>query len=305
VRIRQKFGYKVNDAMWTFFQKLEVVDDAGRPGPNFGRPERIFLAFRRRLGDLRPEPEILSEAAAKLKQVRSHNVDIATGHGAHIWDLEPALDRKIHALYNDAKQCIWADLPSAFEATLGAAVTVRTLSTNREDYILHPATGEQLAPASLDALKALADSRGSRYDVQVVLSDGLDALSLTDPGHLPPYLAGLRTALEKAGYRVAPELVVVRNGRVRAGYRIGESLFGHIPERESRRILVHVIGERPGTGHRAYSVYLTALPVRQWSEQGHVDHNLTRVISGISDTSLDPALAAAETARLLGAPAAR
>ena len=40
VRVRQKFGYKVNDRMWKFFQALEVIDRNGRPGPSFGQPSR-------------------------------------------------------------------------------------------------------------------------------------------------------------------------------------------------------------------------------------------------------------------------
>jgi ethanolamine ammonia-lyase large subunit len=300
VRIREKFGYKVNDAMWAFFQKLGVVDAAGRPGPNFGRPERIFLQYKRRLGDTRSDAEILREAGDKLKVVRAHNVDISTGHGEQIWDLDPQLNRKIHTLYADAKKCIWAELPPAFEGGVGAAVTLKTLSASREDYILHPATGEQLAPESVSRLRGLAAEQKGRYDVQIVASDGLDALSLTDPGHLTPYLEHVRADLEKAGFRVAPQTIVVRNGRVRAGYRIGEVLFGKLDERESKRIIVHIIGERPGSGHRAYSVYLTPVPVKMWSETGQVDHNVTRVISGVADTQLDPKLAAAETVKLLG-----
>jgi ethanolamine ammonia-lyase large subunit len=39
VRVREKFGYKVNDAMWTFFRDtLEVIDVAGQPTEHFGEP---------------------------------------------------------------------------------------------------------------------------------------------------------------------------------------------------------------------------------------------------------------------------
>ena len=31
VRLREKFGYKVNDRMWQFFQELEVIDAGGQP----------------------------------------------------------------------------------------------------------------------------------------------------------------------------------------------------------------------------------------------------------------------------------
>jgi ethanolamine ammonia-lyase large subunit len=62
---------------------------------------------------------------------------------------------------------------------------------------------------------------------------------------------------------------------------------------------VHVIGERPGSGHRAYSVYITAPPVSVWAEPGQVDHDRTKVIAGVADTSLDPALVATQAVELL------
>lgn len=35
-----------------------------------------------------------------------------------------------------------------------------------------------------------------------------------------------------------------------------------------------------------------------WFQKGKVDHNITRVVSGISDTALDPVHAARETVRI-------
>jgi ethanolamine ammonia-lyase large subunit len=296
VRVREKFGYKVNDAMWRFYQRLEVVDAEGRPGKNFGHPDRVYLHFRRRKGDTRPDADVLAEGRKKMEEVRGRGVELTEGHGRNIWDLQPAIDSKLRRLYDDARRCLWAELPPDFEARLGGAIPVQTLSRNREDYILRPPTGEQIEPGSLGRLKRL---HRRPYNVQIVISDGLDALALTDENHLEPYLRAVRSQLSAAGYQVAPELVVVRNGRVRAGYRIGEALFGGIPERDSARIVLHIIGERPGSGHRAYSVYLTAVPVRTWAETGQVDHNVTRVVSGIADTALDPVQAASDTVRLL------
>ena len=62
---------------------------------------------------------------------------------------------------------------------------------------------------------------------------------------------------------------------------------------------MHVIGERPGSGHHAYSVYITAAPVSVWADAGRADHNITRVVSGIADTALLPETAAVETVRIL------
>jgi len=38
VRLREKFGYRVNDRMWRFFQSLEVIDANGQPTSHFGDP---------------------------------------------------------------------------------------------------------------------------------------------------------------------------------------------------------------------------------------------------------------------------
>ena len=147
--------------------------------------------------------------------------------------------------------------------------------------------------------------KAGRYDVQIVISDGLNALSLTDEGHLAPFLETVRKELTTAGYEVAPEHIVMQGGRVRAGYRIGETLFGGRPQKDAACALLHVIGERPGSGHRAYSVYITAPPVRTWAQAGTVDHNITKVVSGIADTALVPDRAARDTVRILAQMAPR
>ena len=38
LKIREQFGYKVNDDMWDFFKKIEVIDDQGKPTEHFGDP---------------------------------------------------------------------------------------------------------------------------------------------------------------------------------------------------------------------------------------------------------------------------
>jgi ethanolamine ammonia-lyase large subunit len=88
-------------------------------------------------------------------------------------------------------------------------------------------------------------------------------------------------------------------GRVRAGYRVGEILYGSLPEEDSRRTILHIIGERPGSGHHAFSVYITAPTVNVWAKPGQTDHNITKVVSGIADTALTPSHAAADTVTIL------
>jgi ethanolamine ammonia-lyase large subunit len=297
VRLREKFGYKVDDRMWAFFQRLGVIDAQGRPTEHFGDPAWVYLQYRRHQGDTRPDADVLAEAARQMAEVRARSVPLAVGHGEHPWDLEPSLDREMRQLYEDAKVGLWSDLSPDFLATIPDAVRLRTRASTRRDYILHPPSGEQLEPASERVLESLRARHAGRYGVQLVISDGLDARSLMDEGHLRPFLATLRARLEASGHRVAPEHLVLSLGRVRAGYRAGEILFGDA-SMEGPRALVHIIGERPGSGHHSFSAYVTAPPARVWAKP--VDHDITRVVAGISDTSLRPESAAVEVARLLG-----
>ena len=64
------------------------------------------------------------------------------------------------------------------------------------------------------------------------------------------------------------------------------------------RAVVHIIGERPGTMHHTFSAYITVATAGVWKE-GKIDHNITRVVSGIADTALKPDLAAKETAQII------
>ncbi|WNG39021.1 ethanolamine ammonia-lyase [Archangium violaceum] len=299
VRLRQKFGYKVDDRMWAFFQRLGVIDAEGKPTEHFGDPAWVYLQYRRHKGDMRPDADVLAEAARQMAEVHSRGVPLAVGHGAQPWDMEPTLEREIRQLYNDAKAGLWTDLSPEFIAAIPDAVRLRTRASTRRDYILRPPAGEQLEPSSERVLEALRARHAGRYVVQFVISDGLDARSLMDEGHLQPFLTTLRARLEAAGHRVAPEHLVLTLGRVRAGYRAGEILFGD-PSLEGPRALIHVVGERPGSGHHSFSAYVTAPQARVWASPGAVDHNITRVVAGISDTSLRPEAAAMEVARILG-----
>ena len=265
VRLRERFGLRVDDRMAAFFTELGVLDERGRPGPHFGDPGRVHLQYRRRLGDRRSDDEILAEGRAEMAAVRGRGVFLATGHGRLPWDQEPALARELEHIYADSKLAIRAELDPAFFASHPDAVVLATRSRDREDYLLHPASGERLDAASADAVAALRRRHDARYDVQVVVSDGLDALAIADAAQLDPFLAELRSRLAAGGFAVAPDLVIVRRGRVRAGYEIGTRLYGGLP---GSRTLLHVIGERPGSGHRTFSVYATRQPGVVWAGRG-------------------------------------
>jgi ethanolamine ammonia-lyase large subunit len=125
----------------------------------------------------------------------------------------------------------------------------------------------------------------------------LNANAIMDKGHLEPYLVEMRRLLRDAGVPVADTNILVTSGRVRIGYRIGETLFERANSNSFRGVL-HIIGERPGTVHHAYSVYITVAQGKVWAQK-KIDHDITRLVSNVADTALPPQLAARETLTII------
>ncbi|NJB72467.1 ethanolamine ammonia-lyase large subunit [Saonia flava] len=300
VKVREQFGYKVNDAMWEFFKELEVIDEHGKPTEHFGDPIWVYYKFKKAKKDKRSFQEIYGEGKQCIARIEKNGVPIAQGHGKNIWDLEPTLDEQMHRLYNDAKVSLWTEINEPFIQSIPASVMVNTQSKDRKDYVYHPATGEILSPQSIEEVNAIKESwNGQLPDIQIVVSDGLNVRALMDEGHLLPFLDGLTKSLKENGYSLGKKNIVVTNGRVRAGYVCGELLFGQKKKLSKGHGIVHIIGERPGSGHHNFSAYLTVAQSSVWNKKGVVDHNISRVVSGISDTSLTPEKAITNTVKIM------
>lgn len=296
VRLRDQFGLRVNDVMHKFFQDLQVIDAAGKPTEHFGDPVWVYWQFRKRQGDTRSRDAIEREAEEQLAAVRKRGVFIARGYGQRPSELAPRLAGEIDKIYTDAKQCIWQEWRNEFTKRIPDSVALRTQSKDRTDYIWHPESGEKLSADSINTLQSLKAKHEGRYVGQIIISEGLNALALMDEGNLLPLVELIRRDAERIGMKLAPENLVVTSGRVRAGYKIGEQLFGGL---SGPRTVLHIIGERPGSGHHTLSVYITRTEGSTWQQAGQVDHNITRVVSGIATTALTPQLAAREVQRLL------
>jgi ethanolamine ammonia-lyase large subunit len=298
VRLREKFGFKVNDAMWEFYKRIGIVDGDDRYTEHYGDPLWVYYQYRLAKGDTRSREAVYAEGRQKMEEVEARGVDLATGHGQQVWDLNPQLAAKVNGLYDDAKKSLWAELTPEFISAIPGVLPVRTLSNDRNDYIAHPSTGETLSPESMAALESLRRSWGTDLPKgQIVISDGLNAKAIMDEGHLAPYLEEIRRLLAEAGVPVSDRNILVTSGRVRAGYRIGETLFERADPHSFRGIL-HIIGERPGTVHHAYSVYITVAKGEVWAGK-RVDHNITKLVSNIADTALPPREAARETLTII------
>jgi ethanolamine ammonia-lyase large subunit len=304
VRLRSKFGYKVNDAMWAFFKRIQVIDKNGKPTKHFGDPIWVYYQYQVAKGDKRSQQIITAEGKKKFDAIHTtwlktgNRVPLASGYGKNLWDLNPGLDKKIRELYADAKKAIWAEFTPEFIKSVPDSVQLATLSKDRENYIVHPDTGEKLNKQSVATLQKLRDSwQGKAPDVQIVISDGLNANSIMAPGQALTYVTALRKDLQAAGMSVDKKNIIITSGRVRAGYMVGDILFDKADPNKPRAI-VHIIGERPGTGQNAFSVYIAAPKAKVWAEK-KVDHDIVKVVCGISKQATKPEDAAKQTVKLL------
>lgn len=304
VRIRNKFGYKVNDAMWAFFKSIQVIDKNGKPTKHFGDPVWVYYKYRLAKGDKRSLEVIIAEGNKKFNSIHNtwlktgNRVPLASGHGKNLWDLNPQLDSRIRELYADAKKAIWSEFTPQFVKSIPDSVPLATMSKDRENYIVHPESGEQLSKQSVATLEKLRDSwQGKAPDVQIVISDGLNANSIMTNGQGMAYLTALRKDLQNAGLTVDKKNLVINDGRVRAGYMVGDVLFAKADPNKPRAV-IHIIGERPGTGQNAFSVYIAAPQGKVWAAK-QVDHNIVKVVCGISNKATKPEDAAKQTVTLL------
>jgi len=151
---------------------------------------------------------------------------------------------------------------------------VKSAAPDRASYLLRPDLGRTL---SADSAALLQQSTTKQTEVLLVVGDGLSSLAVTN--HARPVLEALRSQmLGSPGMRV----VVATQARV--------ALSDHIGELLRARIVVMLIGERPGlSSPDSLGIYITYGPKvgRQDSQRN--------CISNVRPQGLDYAAAARKT----------
>lgn len=110
VRLREKFGLRVDDRMARFFREIGILDEQDKPTDHFGDPLWLYLQYRRRKGDSRTDEAIRNEGRRQMHEVRERGVFLAEGHGAQHGDLEESISVEIQNIYEDSKESIWSTL---------------------------------------------------------------------------------------------------------------------------------------------------------------------------------------------------
>lgn len=244
----------------------------------------LYARYCRGGGDARGEGELAAEAGRALDELGAAGFDLGLGHDPD-FGAPPPVAARLERLYQHARRALYASLSEAvLRDACAHPVRVSSSAVDREDYISHPAAGERVRDADRPGLASLYPA--ARPQILLVISDGLNADAVNE--NLRAVLPRCRRALTAAGCVVGDREIVVRNGRVRAGYDVAE-LLG--PE-----VLLHFLGERPGTGLDMLSVYLTygrdPRGQLRWSRE--LVHSATTAICGIHRQGKPPEAAVDE-----------
>jgi ethanolamine ammonia-lyase small subunit len=242
---------------------------------------RLFATYERAGGDRRAWSSLEEDGQRRLHEMRERGFDLGI-------DDPLDADRRLEAIYAHARAALYATVDEHVIASAAARpMRVRTTAATRDHYLSHPPAGERLRDEDARGVASLGSSQ--RPQVQVVVSDGLNANAVNEQLRL--LLPEVRRAVSDGGGRVGDSDIVVQNGRVRVGYEIGGMV--------GAAIVIHIIGERPGTGLNTLSAYITygrdESGQSRWS-QG-LDHSATSAVCGIHPRGKPPQMAAADIAR--------
>jgi ethanolamine ammonia-lyase large subunit len=315
--LRRRLGRQVTSAMHRRLVELDVMDASGDVTPDTRSAAYLYAMYAKSGGDRRTSASLLDEGQHKIEELRRRGYDLGGDGGARLQPRQaddpnrlrqgyggppklhakaegschtdpPAVEARLDAIYTHARRALYATLDEGVLNDVSPHhVRVRTLALDRDDYLAHPPRGEQLREQDARIVSRLYSSR--RPQVQLVISDGLNANALSE--HLRVVLPPLRYALVQAGLHVGETDVVIENGRVRAGYHVGDLV--------DATVIVHFIGERPGTGLNTLSAYLTygrdAAGRSRWGS--NLNHSWTTAVCGIHPRGRPPAAAVDGIAR--------
>ena len=105
------------------------TSERGSSGSNYiehyGDPLWVYYQYRLAKNDRRPKDAIYAEGQAKMREVEARGVDLATGHGEQIWDLNRS-SRPRSTSSTPTRKCPWAELTPEFAASIPNVLPLRT-----------------------------------------------------------------------------------------------------------------------------------------------------------------------------------
>ena len=272
-RLRSISSKTISTEMQKRLIEIGALNPEGEIDPNIGRIANLYAYYHKAGNDKRSMSSLIVEAMIKIKKLQVKGCDI--GYGLIDNHTDPMMIKnRLDELYKHARNALYAK----FEATVmnencSNPIHISTNASSRDAYIAHPTLGEKINYDDSVKLKSVFAEYHFENKVQFVISDGLNANSINE--HLPSLLPELKRKMYEANVPYNPVDIIVTNGRVRAGYDIGQLIE---PE-----ILVHFIGERPGTGLNQLSAYITygRNDENKSIFSSEMDHSLTTAVCSI------------------------
>jgi len=290
-RLRRQTGRQIASAMQKRLIELSTMAESGAVSGTTA--DALYAVYHKGGGDTRPLDTLRVEGAKKIDALAERGFDLGYGCDENYRD-PPEANARITGIYSNARRALYSTLNEAVISDVSPShLRVHTRSSDRDDYLAHPATGEQIDDEDTARIQALYPAR--RPQVQVVVSDGLNVNAINE--NLRSVLPGIRRELMAAGHHITEIDIVIENGRVRAGYHVGSLL--------EAEMIIHLIGERPGTGINTLSAYLTyGLDDNGQSRWGSrsaagFDHSWTTAVCGVHRRGKPPERAVKEIARLV------
>jgi ethanolamine ammonia-lyase large subunit len=238
--LRRGAGRQMTTAMAQRLAQLGI--DAGEGRTITTATASLFAAYAAAGGDRRSSSMLVDDGLRSIARLRDRGFDLG-GDGP---EGARAADSRLDRIYQQARRALYATIERrTLDEASPSHVRVRTEAVDRDDYLAHPERGERLDAASARLVASLASA--DRSPVRLVVSDGLNADALNR--QLGALLPHLRRSLAALGCPTADTDIVIDNGRVRAGYHVGLLT--------NAALVIHLIGERPGTGLDTLSAYVT------------------------------------------------
>jgi ethanolamine ammonia-lyase small subunit len=240
---------------------------------------RFYADYQKAGGDRRSTATLEDEARLRIQELQERGFDLELSAAQS--------DSRVDRLYEHARAALYSTIDAGVIAdACPQSITVRTRSESRDQYLNHPEAGERLRAKDAARLRGAVRSAP---EIQLVISDGLNANAVNE--QLRALIPPLRRLLIEQGHRLAEPAIVVHNGRVRVGYQVGGLV--------DALVVIHVIGERPGTGLNTVSAYITygrdQDGASRWSPA--LDHAMTTAICGIHPRGKAPEIAVVDISR--------
>jgi len=131
-------------------------------------------------------------------------------------------------------------------------ILLHSKATNRTTYLQRPDLGRRLDKKSVDTLKKVNTLKDKKYDLCLVIVDGLSSLAIKENASI--FIQKLNEALnsDSQDWSIAP-ITIIQQGRVAIGDEVGEIL--------NSKTSIVLIGERPGlSSPDSMGLYLTYNP---------------------------------------------